>query len=55
MILDCLMANRDGLDLLLRIGNDRRLAGVPIILQTPLAPTAEQIARGHRRRAPAIT
>ena len=32
MILDCLTANRDGLDLLFRIGNDRRLAGVPIIL-----------------------
>ena len=46
MILDCLMANRDGLDLVFRIGNDRRLAGVPIILQTPLAPTAEQVREG---------
>ena len=46
MILDCLMANRDGLDLLFRIGNDRRLAGVPIILQTPLAPTTGQVREG---------
>ena len=46
MILDCLMPNRGGLDLLLRIGDDRRVAGIPIILQTPLAPTAEQMREG---------
>ena len=46
MILDCLMRNRGGLDLLLRIGDDRRLAGIPIILQTPLAPTAGQVREG---------
>jgi len=46
MILDCLMPNRGGLERLHRIRAEQRLAGIPIILQTPLPPTADQMREG---------
>lgn len=46
MILDCLMPQRGGLDLPQRIRADQRLAGIPLILQTPVPPTAEQLRNG---------
>lgn len=46
MILDCLMPNRGGLDHLHQIRADQRLFGIPIILQTPLPPTAGQMREG---------
>lgn len=46
MILDCLMPERGGLDLLYRIRGDQRLAEIPIVLQTPTPPTADQMHDG---------
>lgn len=46
MILDCLMPERGGLDLLHRIKGDQRLAEIPIVLQTPTPPTADQMHDG---------
>ena len=46
MILDCLMPNRGGFQTLRQLRSDLRLAGIPIILQTPLPPTADQMREG---------
>lgn len=46
MIVDCLMPNRGGLDLLCRVRDDERLATIPIVLQTPRPPTLEQLREG---------
>jgi len=46
MILDCLMPQHGGLDLPQRIRADQCLAGIPLILQTPLPPTAAQLRTG---------
>jgi DNA-binding response OmpR family regulator len=46
MVLDCLMPGRGGLDPLHRLRADPRLAVIPIILQTPLPPTADQMRKG---------
>jgi len=43
MIADCLMPGRDGLDRLRGMRKDERLAGIPIVLQTPRPPTLEQL------------
>lgn len=51
MIVDCPIPNRDGLEKLRQIRSDGRLAGIPIILQTPQPPTAEQIHEGARAGA----
>ena len=46
MILDCLMPQGGGLDLARRIRASQRLAGIPVVLQTPAPPTAEQMRSG---------
>ena len=46
MVVDCLTPNDGGLEQLRRIRSDLRLAGIPVILQTPQPPTAEQMREG---------
>lgn len=46
LILDSLMAGRNGLGLAQRIKADRRLTTIPIILQTPEQPSAELLRDG---------
>lgn len=45
LLLDRMMPGLDGIELLRRIKNDRRLAGIPVIMQTA-AGSAEQIREG---------
>lgn len=46
LVLDCLMFDYGSLDLILQIRADQRFAAIPIILQTPSAPSAEQMRNG---------